>query len=49
LPIGAKCVSLETNDNRFDRNTGFGNADGFARYMIDTFDLMYEEGAKAPS
>ena len=28
--------SLETNDNRFDRNTGFGSADDFARYMIDT-------------
>jgi peptidoglycan/xylan/chitin deacetylase (PgdA/CDA1 family) len=40
--------SLETNDNRFDRNTGFGSADDFARYMIDTFDLMYEEGAAAP-
>ena len=40
--------SLETNDNRFDRNTGFGSAEDFARYMIDTFDLMYEEGATAP-
>jgi len=40
--------SLETNDNRFDRNTGFGSADDFARYMIDTFDLMYAEGESAP-
>jgi peptidoglycan/xylan/chitin deacetylase (PgdA/CDA1 family) len=40
--------SLETNDNRFDRNTGFGNADDFARYMMDTFDLMYAEGESAP-
>src|SRR5262249_39247705 len=40
--------SLETNDNRFDRNTGFGSADDFARYMIDTFDLLYQEGADAP-
>jgi peptidoglycan/xylan/chitin deacetylase (PgdA/CDA1 family) len=40
--------SLETNDNRFDRNTGFGSADDFARYMIDTFDLMYAEGADNP-
>lgn len=40
--------SLETNDNRFDRNTGFGSADDFARYMIDTFDLMYAEGVDAP-
>ncbi len=40
--------SLETNDNRFDRNTGFGSADDFARYMIDTFDLMYAEGTEHP-
>jgi allantoinase len=40
--------SLETNDNRFDRNTGFSSADDFARYMSDTFDLMYAEGETAP-
>ena len=40
--------SLETNDNRFDRNTGFGSADDFARYMIDTFNLLYAEGAEVP-
>lgn len=40
--------SFETNDNRFDRNTGFGSAEDFARYMIDTFDLMYAEGAESP-
>jgi allantoinase len=40
--------SLETNDNRFDRNTGFSTADEFAQYMIDCFDLMYEEGAERP-
>jgi peptidoglycan/xylan/chitin deacetylase (PgdA/CDA1 family) len=40
--------SLETNDNRFDSNTGFGSADDFARYMIDTFDLMYDEGETSP-
>jgi len=40
--------SYETNDNRFDRNTGFGSAEDFARYMIDTFNLMYEEGATQP-
>ena len=40
--------SLETNDNRFDRNTGFSTAEEFARYMIDCFDLMYEEGAERP-
>jgi peptidoglycan/xylan/chitin deacetylase (PgdA/CDA1 family) len=40
--------SLETNDNRFDQNRGFSTADEFARYMIDCFDLMYEEGAEQP-
>jgi peptidoglycan/xylan/chitin deacetylase (PgdA/CDA1 family) len=40
--------SLETNDNRFDSNTGFTNADEFAQYMIDCFDLLYEEGAERP-
>jgi peptidoglycan/xylan/chitin deacetylase (PgdA/CDA1 family) len=40
--------SFETNDNRFDRNTGFGSSEDFARYMIDSFDLMYEEGAESP-
>jgi peptidoglycan/xylan/chitin deacetylase (PgdA/CDA1 family) len=40
--------SYETNDNRFDQNNGFSTADDFARYMIDCFDLMYEEGADAP-
>ena len=40
--------SFETNDNRFDRNTGFSSADDFARYMMDTFDLMYQEGAHNP-
>jgi peptidoglycan/xylan/chitin deacetylase (PgdA/CDA1 family) len=40
--------SYETNDNRFDQNNGFSTADEFARYMIDCFDLLYEEGAAAP-
>ncbi|MBV9221182.1 MAG: polysaccharide deacetylase family protein [Methylobacteriaceae bacterium] len=40
--------SLETNDNRFDQNHGFGSAQDFSRYMIDTFDLLYREGAEAP-
>jgi allantoinase len=40
--------SYETNDNRFNENSGFGTADDFARYMIDCFDLLYEEGATAP-
>jgi allantoinase len=40
--------SLETNDNRFDQNRGFSTAEDFARYMIDCFELMYEEGAERP-
>jgi allantoinase len=40
--------SYETNDSGFDQNNGFSTADDFARYMIDCFDLMYEEGADAP-
>lgn len=40
--------SLETNDNRFDQNSGFSTAEDFARYMIDCFDLLYEEGADSP-
>ena len=41
-------TSFETNDNRFDRNSGFRTAEAFARYMIDCFDLMYDEGAEQP-
>jgi allantoinase len=40
--------SLETNDNRFDSNTGFSTSDEFAQYMSDCFDLLYEEGAELP-
>jgi peptidoglycan/xylan/chitin deacetylase (PgdA/CDA1 family) len=39
--------SYETNDNRYDHN-GFGTAEDFARYMIDCFDMLYEEGAERP-
>jgi peptidoglycan/xylan/chitin deacetylase (PgdA/CDA1 family) len=40
--------SYETNDNRFDRNSGFSHSDDFARYFIDCFELLYEEGAQTP-
>jgi allantoinase len=40
--------SYETNDNRFDLNAGFSTADEFARYIIDCFDVLYEEGAERP-
>jgi len=39
--------SYETNDNRYDHN-GFGTAEDFARYLIDCFDMLYEEGAEQP-
>jgi len=30
------------------RNTGFSTADEFTPYVIDGFDLLYEEGAERP-
>jgi peptidoglycan/xylan/chitin deacetylase (PgdA/CDA1 family) len=40
--------SFETNDNRFNQNSGFNTGDDFARYMIDCFDVLYSEGAQTP-
>jgi putative urate catabolism protein len=40
--------SFETNDIRFDQNRGFSTGDDFARYMIDSFDTLYAEGAERP-
>ena len=40
--------SFETNDNRFDQNHGFSTGDDFVRYMIDCFEVIYEEGAEHP-
>jgi peptidoglycan/xylan/chitin deacetylase (PgdA/CDA1 family) len=40
--------SYDTNDNRFDQNNKFSTADEFARYMMDCFDLLYEEGDERP-
>ena len=40
--------SYETNDNRFDQNSGFNTADDFFQYMRDTFDVLYAEGADEP-
>ena len=40
--------SFETNDNRFDQNLGFSTGENFARYMIDCFETMYEEGTEHP-
>jgi peptidoglycan/xylan/chitin deacetylase (PgdA/CDA1 family) len=40
--------SFDTNDMRFTRQGGFVFGDDFARYCIDAFDRLYEEGASAP-
>ncbi len=40
--------AFDTNDMRFQRGGGFVFADDFARYCIDAFDRLYEEGAGAP-
>jgi peptidoglycan/xylan/chitin deacetylase (PgdA/CDA1 family) len=38
--------SYETNDNRFNENSGFSTGDDFFHYMRDAFDVMYREGEK---
>jgi allantoinase len=40
--------AFDTNDMRFQRGGGFVFGDDFARYCIDAFDRLYEEGARAP-
>jgi allantoinase len=40
--------AFDTNDMRFHRNGGFVFAQDFARYCIDAFDWLYEEGQTAP-
>ncbi|WP_417515412.1 polysaccharide deacetylase family protein [Minwuia sp.] len=36
--------SYETNDNRFNENSGFSTADDFFCYMRDAFDVLLAEG-----
>ncbi len=36
--------SYETNDNRFNENSGFSTAGDFFTYMHDAFDLLRDEG-----
>jgi len=38
--------SYETNDNRFNENSGFSTADDFFIYMRDAFDVLYREGQR---
>lgn len=40
--------SYETNDNRFNENSGFSTADQFFTYMRDAFDVLYREGERSP-
>ena len=40
--------AFDTNDMRFQRGGGFVFAEDFARYCIEAFDQLYEEGASAP-
>ena len=41
-------LSFEMNDNRTNLALGLGTADEFAAYVIDGFDILYEEGATTP-
>jgi peptidoglycan/xylan/chitin deacetylase (PgdA/CDA1 family) len=38
--------SYETNDNRFNENSGFSTGHDFFTYMRDAFDALYGEGVK---
>ncbi|PTM43309.1 allantoinase PuuE [Bosea sp. 124] len=40
--------AFDTNDMRFQRGGGFVFGDDFARYCIDAFDRLYDEGGDAP-
>jgi allantoinase len=40
--------SYEANDNRVDGHVGFATSEDFFTYMKDTFDVLYEEGARQP-
>ena len=40
--------SYETNDNRFNENSGFSTGEEFFTYMRDAFDVLYREGAGRP-
>lgn len=40
--------SLETNDNRWNGNSGFSTSSEYFEYMKDTFDLLYAEGRTEP-
>ena len=41
--------TLDNNDMRFALPQGFSHGDEFFEYLRDAFDVMYDEGAAAPS
>jgi hypothetical protein len=40
--------SLRDERQPLDQNLGFSTGEDFARYMIDCFEVMYEEGTEHP-
>jgi peptidoglycan/xylan/chitin deacetylase (PgdA/CDA1 family) len=51
LQIAGRChlvipYSYETNDNRFNENSGFSTGEDFYAYLRDAFDVLYREGLK---
>jgi putative urate catabolism protein len=40
--------TLDVNDMRFVSPAGFSSGDDFYRYLKDSFDVLYEEGATSP-
>ena len=40
--------TLDANDMRFATPQGFNTGDHFLQYLIDTFDVLYAEGAETP-
>jgi peptidoglycan/xylan/chitin deacetylase (PgdA/CDA1 family) len=51
LRMGTGChlvipYSYETNDNRFNENSGFSTGEDFFTYMRDAFDVLYREGVR---
>jgi len=40
--------SLDANDMKFSSASNFSNGQDFGQYLIDTFDVLYEEGETVP-
>ena len=40
--------TLDSNDMRFATPQGFNTGEQFLRYLTDTFDVLYDEGAESP-